>query len=305
MNTKQLECFINVAQVLNFSKAAQRMFVSQPTVTNQIKSLEDELEVTLFQRTKKSVLLTSAGEEFYNDAQEILTRFSMSKARMRDTQKKYQAKVSIGLTVNTFERKCLPAFIAEFNQQHPEIYLFLQKFDHKAGMQNLIDHKIDVLLFNTEENIDNKDIEVKTIFSDHFCVLSHRNNPLSHLVKITLADLNDQTILLPEKVFRRFEFQQLILFIQLNIPIKKIQYCNDIELAKLMVQSGLGITIVPLFEVYNQQKDFSIISLEVPDKIKQPNYGIAWDKRKLRPEIKLFIKQLELYLNRVCDSEKM
>lgn len=297
MNTKQLESFINVAQVLNFSKAAQRMFVSQPTITNQIKSLENELSVVLFQRTKKSVLLTSAGEEFYKDAQEILIRTSMAKARLQDTQKKYRAKVSLGLTVNTLEKQYLPKFLTDFSQQYTNIYLFMQKLDHKSGMQQLIDHRIDAFLFNTKEDIDSKHISIGSVFSGHFCVVANTHNPLSRLSQVKLSDLKEQTLLLPEKVFRQPEFQQLVLFIQLNVPNNRLQYCNDIELAKLMVQSGLGVMIVPMFEIDYHQPEVSIITLILPTKIKQPTYGLAWNRHESRPEVKIFVNQLETHLN--------
>ena len=68
MTTQQLECFIRVADKLNFTKAAQEMFLTTPTVTHHIKSLEEELGATLFIRTPKMVQLTDAGAEFYGDA---------------------------------------------------------------------------------------------------------------------------------------------------------------------------------------------------------------------------------------------
>ncbi|MBP3883537.1 MAG: LysR family transcriptional regulator, partial [Olsenella sp.] len=72
MNTSQLECFVQVALNLNFRRAAEELHLSQPTVSKQIASLEAELGAPLFVRTTREVLLTSLGEAFFKDAQEIL-----------------------------------------------------------------------------------------------------------------------------------------------------------------------------------------------------------------------------------------
>ena len=95
MNTKQLECFIQAAEILNFSVAAKRLYVTQPTVTHQIQMLEEELGVKLFRREKKHVVLTTEGSIFYKDAQEIIMREDIAKSRVLNTQKNYRAKIAV------------------------------------------------------------------------------------------------------------------------------------------------------------------------------------------------------------------
>ena len=75
MNTQQLKCFVCVADKLNFTKAAEELFLSVPTVTHHIKNLEEELGTLLFIRTSKIVKLTDAGNHFYADAKDILDKF--------------------------------------------------------------------------------------------------------------------------------------------------------------------------------------------------------------------------------------
>ena len=83
MNTTQLECFMEVANFLNFSRAAEHLRITQPAVSHQITALEDELGVKLFQRTSKSVRLTKEGYLFTQYAGEILKLSRLSKARMK------------------------------------------------------------------------------------------------------------------------------------------------------------------------------------------------------------------------------
>ena len=86
MNTTQLECFLAVAQNLNFSKAAESVALTQPAVSHQIRSLEEELGVQLFTRTSKSVTLTRAGMQFIGDASAILRIANTARTRLNEPQ---------------------------------------------------------------------------------------------------------------------------------------------------------------------------------------------------------------------------
>ena len=96
MNTTQLECFLAVANHLNFSRAAQELHIPQPAVSHQINTLEDELGVKLFYRTSKRVRLTQAGHLFSQYAREILSLSRMSKARLKEGQDSSVLRFGIG-----------------------------------------------------------------------------------------------------------------------------------------------------------------------------------------------------------------
>lgn len=96
MNTTQLECFLAVADCLNFSKAAEHLRLTQPAVSHQIKSLEDELEVELFKRSSKSVRLTQEGYMFLQYAGDILKLSGLSKAQMKQCSRERPSFLSIG-----------------------------------------------------------------------------------------------------------------------------------------------------------------------------------------------------------------
>ncbi len=84
MNSTQLECFMQVAENLNFARAAEALHITQPSVTHQIHTLEAELNVKLFHRTTRSVSLTQAGLNFFADAKNILSLMKISKMRLHD-----------------------------------------------------------------------------------------------------------------------------------------------------------------------------------------------------------------------------
>ncbi|MCP0886110.1 LysR family transcriptional regulator [Ligilactobacillus sp. WILCCON 0076] len=300
MNSKQLEAFINVAQSLNFSKAAQRMFVTQPTVSNLIKTLEQELGVALFERTVRNVHLTPAGETFYSDAKEIYTRIIMATDRAKQENKKFSAKISIGLSLNRFEKDFLPNFIKKFSQKNEETQLFFYKVKYKKGMQDLLERKIDILLFNTNEVIDNKTIKSITLYKDDFVLLIPNDTKLATQTTITIADLNTSTIIIPKRTDSHPELEELLKYIKQKNEYAHIIYCDDIQVAQLLVSCGLGVSIVPIFEVDNN-KTITVIPLDIT-KITNINrkipYGIAWNSFEKRKEITNFVKQFQQHFKK-------
>lgn len=120
MNTTQLECFLAVANFLNFSRAAEQLRITQPAVSHQISSLEDELGTKLFFRTSKSVRLTQAGHLFTQYANEILKLSGLSRARLKECQETLPQRFGIGCR-NFIELRLLRPVLAQLGQQQPRL----------------------------------------------------------------------------------------------------------------------------------------------------------------------------------------
>ncbi|HIU33610.1 MAG TPA: LysR family transcriptional regulator [Candidatus Pullichristensenella excrementigallinarum] len=120
MNTTQLECFLEVANCLNFSRAAERLRITQPAVSHQINALEDELGVKLFYRTSKTVRLTQEGFGFTQYAGEILKLTRLSKARMTESQLGAPRRLVIGCR-NTAETRFLVPALERLRTQQPDV----------------------------------------------------------------------------------------------------------------------------------------------------------------------------------------
>ena len=99
MNSRQLEYFLAVAHELNFTKAAESMYVSQTAVTQQIKALEEQLGVSLFERTKKKVVLTPAGNVFLQEATLLLKRMQTAIERTREASSGFIGSLDIGFSI--------------------------------------------------------------------------------------------------------------------------------------------------------------------------------------------------------------
>lgn len=136
MNTTQLECFMAVANFLNFSRAAQQLRITQPAVSHQINTLEDELGVKLFHRTSKSVRLTQEGFQFTHYAGEILKLTDLSRARMKEAREEAPQRLVVGCR-NTGELHLLIPALDRLRQEEPQLLpvLRLIPFD---SLENLL-----------------------------------------------------------------------------------------------------------------------------------------------------------------------
>lgn len=145
MNTVQLECFLAVAQYLNFSKAAESVSITQPAVSHQIGSLEDELGVKLFVRTSKSVSLTREGIMFISDAEQILKIAGSAKFRLSEKLEDEPVRISIGCH-NQAELNVLTPALREMSRLYDDLLPYIDLTPFKSIDNQLKDQKIQLLL---------------------------------------------------------------------------------------------------------------------------------------------------------------
>lgn len=144
MNSTQLECFMQVAENLNFARAAEALHITQPSVTHQIHTLEAELNVKLFHRTTRSVSLTQAGLSFFSDAKNILSLMKISKMRLHDDSADKLSFFAMGFH-SRMELAFLPGIIKEMKRQVPLLHPIIKMVPFHALANLLADETIDVM----------------------------------------------------------------------------------------------------------------------------------------------------------------
>jgi DNA-binding transcriptional LysR family regulator len=153
MNTTQLECFMAVANFLNFSRAAEHLKITQPAVSHQINTLEDDLGVKLFHRTSKSVRLTQEGFQFTQYAGEILKLAHLSRERMR-ASRQAPARLVIGCR-NAGELGMLRPALLRLRQEQPELLPVLRLIPFDSLENLLVEGDVD-LIFSLRESAPQK-----------------------------------------------------------------------------------------------------------------------------------------------------
>ncbi len=243
MNTTQLTCFLNVAETLNFARAAEQLNVTQPAVTQQIHSLETELNQQLFRRTTRTVELTQEGLIFLGDAKAMLEIFERVKKRSESTVVDSRKSFIIGCHSNN-DLLYLAPLLEEMKNQVPALYPIFRVIPFQHLYQRLSEEAVDVVVAFHEEGIKKAihyqelaKIPVIGIAKDHLLTKPKEELHLDDLRKIPLIALNPQKC--PE------EYRRLLHRALENRSPTEIYFCDAVEAAVSLAQAGYGVAVVP------------------------------------------------------------
>ena len=142
MTTKQIEYILELAQTLNFNQAAENLFISQPTMTYQIKAAEEEIGFKIFERSGKGAFLTPAGFQFCITLRNIRAELNAAIEQGQNFSRKYTDDISIGVSVRSALLK-LPEAMKIFEKEYPKVSI-TPKFYQEAGMDNFLNHELDI-----------------------------------------------------------------------------------------------------------------------------------------------------------------
>lgn len=286
MNSIQIQCFITSAQTLNFTKTAQLLYISQPTVTHHILSLEAELGLQLFERQKKQVFLTPAGEKFYTSIKKITSELDSAILSAKRFEIEYHSHICIGCGSSEFEKDFIPDVISLFREKYPRTYITYNSSMIKEKIKAFQKHEIDIL-FSTTAMIKNFTNAAYYCLHEYpyVCVMN-TDNPLSRLDKISLSDLHDQNMIFANPSTSPPELDLLQKQIEKKHPHNIIYYAENATISHLMILSNTGIGIMPTFK---HQKHKNLIAVPYTD-CPPISYGIARQKNDDREFIDSFIK---------------
>lgn len=261
MDLRSLNIFIQVAELNSFTKAGEKLGYSQPTVSFQIKQLENELGVQLFERIGHTINITDSGRDILSYAQQICR---MSQEMVQGVTKDYEPKGIIHLAMA--DSLCTPMIIKEFSKfrkMYPNVYLNI-KTAGTGDLFRLLDHnEVDIVctldnhIYSTSYVISNEEkIDVHFVCSV--------NNPLAKLNAVTIQDLLSQPFLLTEKgmSYRRLLDENLA---RNSIEIQPVLEIGNADLICKMVEENMGISFLPDYVTKLSVKTGKIIQLSVKD----------------------------------------
>src|SRR5579884_3746716 len=190
MQLEQLRYFLAVARHLSFTRAAESLPLSQPSLTNQIRKLERELGVELFERTTRRVRLTPAGEDFVGAAQQILNLVETAELEMQEFSGLKRGRLVLG-TIPTVGAFSLPPLLARFREQFPGIELILHEEGSDVLLQQLLEESIDLAIITAAEAHPTGALERQCLVVDEMVVLLPAGHRLANRKTVRMADLKD------------------------------------------------------------------------------------------------------------------
>lgn len=193
MNLRDLKYLVAVADTRHFGQAAERCFVSQPTLSGQIKKLEEELGIILFERSKRSVETTYPGEAIVAQARRVLEQADALLQLAQSHLDPLVGPLRMGI-IPTLSPYLMPLILQPLQAQYPQIKLVLSEELTDTLLTRLAKHEIDAALLATP--VENPDFKSMPLFEEPFWLVHPRNHPLSKKKKIMQTDLDCTDLLL-------------------------------------------------------------------------------------------------------------
>ena len=195
MDIRQLKTFVCVADLLSFTKASKKLYLAQSSVSAQVKALEEELDVKLFDRIGRRVLLTDAGRKLYAYARrmEEMTR----EIRSEFSNDRYARGALTVRVPETLASVYMPAVVDRFHRDYPRVKLELINCTDEQLREELNSGRID-LAFLLTDSVHMKAVNIKHLKSEALVLVCGPTYPLARKAAISLTDLNGHTLLLPK-----------------------------------------------------------------------------------------------------------
>jgi LysR family hydrogen peroxide-inducible transcriptional activator len=279
MNLKDLKYLVALADTGHFGKAAERTFVSQPTLSAQLKKLEEYLGVKLVERQPKNVKLTDVGRQIVVRARRMLDEGDEIIALARNNTDPFAGKLKMGL-IPTIGPYLLPRVMQRLRKALPHLGLMLYEHQTEELLRRLRDGEIDLgvmALPASQEGLDSR-----VLYEEAFTVALPNNHPLASKAAIKIADLKGQTLLLLEDG-HCLRDQALEVCSRIEIREAEDFRATSLETLRQMVVAGLGITLLPETAVespFGSQRGLTIRQFVKPAPTR--TVGAVWRKTSTR-----------------------
>jgi DNA-binding transcriptional LysR family regulator len=282
---KQLRAFCNAAQTHSVSEAAERLFLSQPTVSLQIQALEREFETMLFERRGPKIKLTPEGEILYKLAQPLVQGIDgLHEAFIAQCGSLESGELNIASGESTI-LYLLPDLMKEFASRYPKIQLKLHNVTGRDGMALLRADEVD---FAVGSLLDvPEDIIYQPVTSYETVLITPEDHPLASKKSVTLDEISPYGLILPPHHLSTWRMVDLV-FSQNNATFKVNLEAGGWEVIKTYVEQGMGISIVSGLCLTGTEK---VARISLKEYFPDRGYGIVLRRGKfLSPQAKRFIE---------------
>lgn len=279
---RHLRYFIAVAEELHFGRAAQRLNISQPPLSQQIQILEQEIGARLFARTNRSVRLTAAGQQFLLDARLILQNVAQAADKAARLHRGDEGELRIGFTSSAPFISVVSDALFTFRQQFPAVHLQMQEINTRQQLAPLIDGRLDLgVMRNTPlpETLDHQ-----LILEEPMYALVHREHLLAARETISVRELADEPfVFFDPQVGTALYTEILTLLHHYQIEPNIAQEVGEAMTIIGLVSTGLGVSILPASFRRVRLADVVWIPLQEEDALSQ--VWLVWSRLRERPAV--------------------
>src|SRR2546421_3733117 len=256
----QIEGFLEVARRGNVSRAAEALFVTQPTLTARLHGLERELGQPLFLRTRRGMRLTDAGRLFLPYAERAVRSVRDARQALQDAASDSGGRLVLGAApaVSTY---VLPLLLERFATRHPRVDVAVRTGHSEDMLQMLLREEVQLAMVRA---LRHADIESVPLYREELVLGVPRGHPLLKRRTVGIADVSNERLILFDRTSSYYELTQTF-FLKLGVTPREVMELDNIESAKKMVERRLGIALLPRTAVSRELQGKSLWLVKVKD----------------------------------------
>jgi DNA-binding transcriptional LysR family regulator len=273
----QLEAFVQVANQRSFSRAAEALFLTQPSVTARIQALERDLGERLFERSGRGVRLTEVGSAFLPHAERVLQALNEGRDAI-DALRNLQSGSLILASATTVSTYILPTVLKAFRSRFPRVEVSVRTGRSEQVLQMLLQDEAQVGLVRA---VYHQDIETKGLIEDELILVANADDDLASRGSATVEQLGDHPFIFFDHNSSYYSLAQG-LFRQHGVVPRIQMELDSMEATKKMVEEGLGIAMLPRMAVERELQTGSLVEIELQG-MRTPTRQIALISRRSRP----------------------
>jgi DNA-binding transcriptional LysR family regulator len=275
MDFDQLETFLEVARLSSFSRAAERRFRTQPAISSQIRSMEEEVGAKLLDRSGGKVAVTAAGKVFQKYAEDILETRRVMMLNIAEMHRVPRGEIVVSANEGTCLH-ILPEVFAEFKRQYPDVAVNVKRSEHNKIVEAMIDNSCDFGIISLP--IKDKRFTVVPIHRDELVVITPPHHPLAGRRQATLAEVAEFPLLMP-KIGRTRDALETLFHDRRLKPTVSMELDSS-ELLKRFVAADVGIGFIPRSNVAEDLQAKALVALAIADATIERELALVFRKDK-------------------------
>jgi len=254
----QVEGFLEVARRGNVSRAAEAMFLTQPTLTARLHAVEKELGEPLFARTRRGMRLTDAGRAFLPYAERAIRAVRDGRQALADARSMSAGRLVLGAApaVSTY---VLPALLQRFAASYPRVEVAVRTGHSEDVLQMLLREEVQLAMVRA---LRHRDIESIPLYDEELVLVVPPGHAFADRRKVGIADLASERLILFDRTSSYYELTQTF-FLSLGVTPREVMELDNIEAAKKMVERRLGVALLPRTAVLGEiaAKTLSLVTV--------------------------------------------
>ncbi len=287
MNITQMKYFITVAKCLNFTKAAEILFITQPALSRQISAIENELNMQLFVRSNRYVRLTPPAAVLLPEFEKIYNDYNLAVANARNSFQGLSGELNMGVLEGAYLGDLFPGILNYLAEFYPQVKINLHTYSFNELIRKLYENELDIiftLLFDLKER---SMLQYQVIEKTRDYVVVHKDHRLANARYVKLSDFKDDTIIMVSTEDSE-ESPRLILDACKTAGFTpKVKFASSLSEEMLWVEAGVGVCILDGRNLLYSNPSVRFLDT---DPISDPSLTMAWNEEHYNPMKKVFIE---------------